>query len=164
MLTANRPLLELTAEQIMSREILTIPEGMSLQAAARRLASARVTGAPVTDNNGRCIGMLSQTDLLRFLDKACECGHWPASEQECVYADWQVIDELPETSSVRQHMNTHVVTAPPSARITELARLMYERHIHRVVITDPEERVLGLVSTMDILGVIAAEEAFGVQP
>jgi CBS-domain-containing membrane protein len=65
-MTPNQSFFELTAADLMCRRILTIPLGLSLRDAAKRLAEMRVHGAPVVDHAGRCVGVLSTADLARW--------------------------------------------------------------------------------------------------
>jgi CBS domain-containing protein len=48
----------------MTTTVVTVPETMSLRGAARLLSQASITGAPVVDHSGRCVGVLSATDFL----------------------------------------------------------------------------------------------------
>jgi CBS-domain-containing membrane protein len=68
MIATVKPLLDLTAADVMSREVLTIPERMSLQEAACLLRRSRVTGAPVVNERGQCVGVLSAIDLLPWVE------------------------------------------------------------------------------------------------
>jgi CBS domain-containing protein len=61
-----KPLLALTASDLMSRDVVTIPEIASLQAAAGTLFEHGIGGAPVVDGEGRCIGLLCATDFMRW--------------------------------------------------------------------------------------------------
>jgi CBS domain-containing protein len=63
--TAN-PLLALTAADLMSRDVETIRIDLSLRDAAALLARREVHGTPVVDGAGRCVGVLSVTDLARW--------------------------------------------------------------------------------------------------
>ena len=63
---AARPLLGLTAADLMTAPVMTIPEEMSLSEAARLLSGAHVSGAPVVDAEGRCVGVLSSSDFVTF--------------------------------------------------------------------------------------------------
>jgi CBS-domain-containing membrane protein len=58
MATLETPLLQLTAEDLMSRDVLVIPQRTTLRYAAHLLAQAAVSGAPVVDEEGRCVGVL----------------------------------------------------------------------------------------------------------
>jgi CBS domain-containing protein len=50
----------------MSRDIVTLLADLSLTDAGRRLAAANVRGAPVVDETGRCVGVISVTDVARW--------------------------------------------------------------------------------------------------
>jgi CBS domain-containing protein len=65
-MTATKHLLDLTAKDLMTDAVVTLPEAMSLREAARLLAEAAVHGAPVVDAEGRCVGVLSVSDLARW--------------------------------------------------------------------------------------------------
>jgi hypothetical protein len=83
MATTTKPLLDLTAEDLMSRDVVTIPERLPLRSAACLLRRARVTGAPVVDNDGRCVGMLSAVDFLCWVEEGPEAGSCP--HRSCPY-------------------------------------------------------------------------------
>jgi CBS domain-containing protein len=65
MIANKRNLLGLTAEDLMTREVLTLRQEMSIKEAALMLVEHRISGAPVVDDAGRCIGVFSTGDLLR---------------------------------------------------------------------------------------------------
>jgi CBS domain-containing protein len=65
-MTATKPLSALTAGEVMTREIVTISQDQRLRDAAQRLVAAGVRGAPVVDGAGRCIGVLSVSDIARW--------------------------------------------------------------------------------------------------
>lgn len=153
-----RRLLDLKAEDLMCRDIITIPRGMSLRAAAHCLAQAGVSGAPVVNESGRCVGVLTKSDLVRFLDQRSGTCPFADPSGPCYFAEWQVqeIEALP-IHQVNNYMSTDVITARPEATVGDLARSMHTNHVHRILITDSWDRVLGVVSSMDILGAVASE-------
>jgi CBS domain-containing protein len=57
-------LLSLTADDLMTRTIVRIPERMSMRDAARLLLENQISGGPVVDDEGRCVGVLATTDFL----------------------------------------------------------------------------------------------------
>jgi CBS-domain-containing membrane protein len=71
MVTTAKALLELTAEEVMSRDVVTVPRTMPLRDAARLLRRADVSGAPVVDERGRCVGVLTAADFLRWAEDGC---------------------------------------------------------------------------------------------
>jgi CBS-domain-containing membrane protein len=157
--TTCKPLLGHSAEDLMSRDLLLIPHRMSLRTAAHLLAQAHVSGAPVVDDAGRCVGVLSATDLVHWIDRDGRAVKRTGRASACVCADWEIvgIQEIPE-DEVWRFMTADVVTAEAGDRVGELARRMLDAHIHRVVIVDGRGRPVGLVTSTDVLAAVAACE------
>jgi CBS domain-containing protein len=151
-----KPLLTLTAADLMSRPPLVIPEGMSLQGAAHMLAQAQVSGAPVVDPDGRCVGVLSATDFIPVVEAGKGSAPRHARRPDAFNFPWQLADAggFPP-DSVYNHMTADPVMVSPGASLGELAQHMLDAHIHRVVVVDEQRRPLGVVSSTDILAAVA---------
>jgi CBS-domain-containing membrane protein len=65
MTATTRSLLALTASDLMCRDVVTISQDTPIHAATDLFCRRRVGEAAVVDALGRCVGMLSATDLLR---------------------------------------------------------------------------------------------------
>ncbi len=72
MRTTMKPLLDLTAADLMSPEVVRLPETMPLREAAQRLLRNQIGGAPVVDSRGECVGVFSATDFLRLAEKRAD--------------------------------------------------------------------------------------------
>lgn len=158
MVTISKPLAELTAADVMSHEVIAVPKHLSLRAAARLLSGSHISGAPVIDLTGRCVGVLSTTDFAAWAGKgesiARERGE--ASPGAC---EWEIITTMaPMEELVRDWMTPDPVTAPPTAPVSELARAMIDAHVHRVIIAEEDGRPIGIVSSTDILAAVARAE------
>jgi CBS-domain-containing membrane protein len=153
----EKPLKALVAADLMSGHgVEAIPREMSLQGAAHLLSQAHISGAPVVDEEGRCVGVLSSTDFLRWAEKGGHADHARDTSGACVCSDWQMVDErsLPE-EKVCRCMTADPVTVNAHARITDLARMMVDAHIHRVIVVDGARRPIGIVTSTDILAAVA---------
>jgi CBS domain-containing protein len=146
----------LCAADIMSRHVVMIPREMSMQGAARMLARAGCTGAPVVDGNGRCIGVVSATDFMNWMkgDRKAEPAH---DVCDCMCKPWQIPDAVKEsTCSVEACMTKDPVLAVGHIKIGELAAMMMDAHIHRIIIVEAASlKPIGVVSSMDILAAVA---------
>ena len=73
-----------------------------------------------------------------------------------VFANWQIaiLDSVP-MDSVKNFMTRDVVTVEPATSIRDLARKMVDAGIHRVVVVDPNQNPLGIVSSTDILAAVS---------
>lgn len=156
MLATEKTLHTLTAEDLMSCPVAAIPQRMPLGEATRLLARARVSGAPVVDEEGRCVGVFSATDVLRLTEKSGGNGKTALPTESDVCLDWQLVEAgfLPN-EEVGRFMTRDVETISPAAGIAEMARRMLDTHIHRLIVVDSTYRPLGIVSSMDILSAVA---------
>lgn len=59
-------LFDLTAADLQTHQVVTLSAAMSLRDAAEALFAAGVHGAPVVNDDGQCIGVLSVTDVARW--------------------------------------------------------------------------------------------------
>jgi CBS domain-containing membrane protein len=143
MSTTTKPLTELTAADVMSKDVVAISREMSLRGAAERLEQAKVSGAPVVDEEGHCLGVVSSADLVRWLSQG-----GPGTPVMSGI-------ELRPGDELRACMTTDLVVAWPEMRIGELARRMIDAGVHRVVVLDSAGHLLGIVTTTDIVAAVA---------
>jgi len=68
------------------------------------------------------------------------------------------VEKLP-TDEVRQFMTPDPVTAQAATSIRDLARMMIDAHIHRVIVVDEGRRPIGVVSSTDLLAVLAYSDS-----
>lgn len=145
---------------VMSPDIMTVTEDMTTDELARYLTEREISGAPVVDSQGHLIGVVSMTDIGRQM---AEPSDFAASSRSEFYdgtaADVQLEDlgqrYVEERAvTVRDVMTPVVHHVPTSAGIADAARIMIDRHIHRLVVTEGREPV-GIVTSMDLLRVIA---------
>jgi CBS-domain-containing membrane protein len=156
MVTATKSFRSMTARDLMSREMVVIPQHSSLRHAAHLLTQARVSGAPVVDEMGRCVGVISTTDFMRWVDHEQPAEMHRPRSQACVCSDWEVVSpEILPVDEVRTYMTMDPVKVGPGTPIEELARMMLDAHIHRLIVADEEARPIGIVTTTDILAAVA---------
>jgi CBS-domain-containing membrane protein len=152
----TKPFLSLTAHDLMSRDLVVLPQDLSLRAAAHWLARDHISGAPVVDETGRCVGVLSATDFVRRTER--EGAPEPARYNLTtgVFHGWQMVDvEILPNDLVRNHMTTDPVTVAPTTSIVAMAGMMLEAHIHRLIVLDELRHPVGVVTATDILAAVA---------
>jgi CBS domain-containing protein len=154
----------ITASDVMNPEVLTVTEDMSVSELAAFLIDHEITGAPVVDRNGRLVGVVSMVDIVDvasqgapsptpsdFFERAWEEG--PSDEEV------EEIEELPieeESLLVEDIMSTDICSVPEDARVSEIASLMLQQHLHRVLV-QREEKLVGIISSSDLLGLLVDE-------
>jgi CBS domain-containing protein len=154
MKTVSKPLLALTAEDLMSTDVVTVPQEMSLQGAARLLSRSEIGGAPVVDGEGRCVGVLSATDFLSYAETGQP--RKKVKNPGCMVSAWQVLEsESLPADEVSGYMTADPVVVEPATPLGELAQMMVDAHIHRLIVVDEDNRPVGVVSSMDMLAAVA---------
>lgn len=128
---------EITASDLMNPEVLTVPDSLTVRDLARFLVDNDITGAPVVDREGRMIGVVSVVDVAEAV----------ASGQSA----FGVEDGTQVT--VAEVLHPGVYTVAEEAGVAEIAKLLLEKHIHRLVVMR-DERPVGVVSTSDLLGLL----------
>ncbi len=163
MTTASKPLMALIAADLMNPTVVTIPQSMSLRGAAHVLAQADVSGAPVVDAAGRCIGVISARDFVAWAEHGGSAAKRQPHASECFCSDWKLMsgDALPD-DTVECFMTADPVTVSHTTPIGTLAQMMVDARIHRVVVLDRIGRPVGVVSSTDVLAAVArAAQAHG---
>jgi CBS domain-containing protein len=147
--------MQLTAADVMTENVVMIPRAMSIRHAAHLLGQSHISGAPVVDDQGHCAGVISATDFIAWTEKG-ERAARPLVESGA-HSPWQMMEPDQETAreEVEHYMTADPVTIPPSATIGEMARMMVDAHIHRLVVVTPDNRPIGIVSSTDLLAALA---------
>jgi CBS domain-containing protein len=145
------PFLDLTAADLMTAPVRAIPQETSLREAAHLFTRERISGAPVVDADGRCVGVLSSSDFVTWAgeDGRGETVHFLAPWGEVIN-----IEDSPD-DEIRHYMTARPVTVAPTALIGELAQTMVDAHIHRVLVVASQSRPEGIVTSTDILAAVA---------
>jgi CBS domain-containing protein len=121
----------ITAGDLMNPEILTVREEMTVEEVAAFLTENEITGAPVENSEGDLVGVISVVDIA--------AGTFSASH------------------TVAELMTPDIQSVPEEAMVSEVASLMLEDHLHRVLVVR-DEKPVGIVSTSDLLGLLVDED------
>ena len=148
-------LLSLRVRDVMSRNVVSIAATKSMSEAADALTRHFISGAPVTGQQGQCVGMLSATDFVR-----CVAGTKDSAPERNGSANHRHSCPAPTTDLVASHMSALVQTVRVEQPLTDAARLMCQNHIHRLVALDDQGRPAGVLTSLDIVAALinAVEE------
>ena len=146
------------ARDLMQSPVVAIGRDASLLDAHRLLVEEEIHGAPVVDEDGAVVGVLSSLDLLR----AAHEDHESASGEAVYYRDVlpftgpdrgsnaEDFQDRLSTLRVSDVMSEHVVSVPPEATAAQLAKTLRENGIHRVLVVE-KDCLLGIVTAFDLL-------------
>jgi CBS domain-containing protein len=112
----------------MSRTVLTVGPGHSLQAVARLMSERKVGAAVVMDPEGNGPGIITERDVLISVGNG----------------------EDPERETVAEHLTRDVVFAAPDWSLEEAAGAMVRGGFRHLIVLDAGETV-GILSVRDIV-------------
>jgi len=116
----------------MTRNPLSVGESASLREAAAFLTEKGIRAAPVINDAGRPVGVVSLADIVR---NAC-------------------VDEftaMPLSTPVKQVMTPVVYFVRPETPIETVIEDLLTCTVHRLFVVDEHEVLVGVISTVDVL-------------
>lgn len=141
----------------MTREVITVKENATVRELATLLLMNSISGAPVVNEEGRVIGVVTESDLI-FQNKKV---HLPTA---VAILDAFLFLERPEKmekelkkiagSQVGDICSHDLVCVVPETGLEELATLMAEKKIHTLPVME-QGQLVGVIGKSDIIRTIA---------
>ena len=157
--SAIERLLSLRAQDVMRRDVVTISSNQSMPRAAHTFLQSNITGAPVVDELGHCVGVLSSVDFVRRsqhpdaspAEGAGEISHVLQSDgpQGTLHIEEQQHDH------VCDYMTPAVQSVDPVTPLLEVARIMCAEHVHRLIVLDERAHPIGVITSLDLVAAVA---------
>ena len=143
----------LKVKDIMTKEVITVSPEAEILYATKLLLENRLNGVPVTNETGKLVGILCQSDLIAqqkklpvpsffsFLD-----GLITLTSMKQFEKDVQKIAAI----TVAQAMTPNPIVVRPDTDIEAVAALMVDNNFHTIPVVD-EGELVGIVGKEDIL-------------
>jgi CBS domain-containing membrane protein len=138
-----------TAQEIMTREVVTVPPDSPLAEVAAAMGHRGISGVPVVDPAGRVVGVISEKDFLTQLGVAAP-GNFMSLVASCLKSKGCVALPI-KKQTAGDLMSAPAVTVGPDTSVKEIAALFTAQGINRVPVTDAAGRLLGIVSRGDLV-------------
>lgn len=119
--------------EIMSTQVITMTADTTIEEATQVMLAHGISGAPVVDDAGRPIGIVSKTDLLEA---------WQEHSKS---------DEANPHTVVGDIMVPYLLAAQNNSPISLAAALMAYEGVHRLLVLDERSAMVGIVTSLDIL-------------
>lgn len=124
-------------EERMTRPVITVRPNTPIQEALRLMRTDHIRRAPVVDEHGRLVGIVSERDLLH------------ASPSEATSLSIWEVHYLLSQVTVERIMTRKVITVTEDTPIEEAARIMADNKIGGVPVVRGTE-VVGIVTETDL--------------
>jgi len=143
----------LKAKDIMVKDVVTVKPQTTVEELARILMDKKISGAPVVDDMGELVGIVTENDLIKKETRL----HIPTVVRifdAFVYLESSKRFEDDLRKMVAQKVgdicSTDVVTVSEEATVTEIATIMSEQGIHHIPVMTGDKMV-GIVGKEDII-------------
>ena len=160
----------MSVNNAMSKEVICVKVSGSVKDAWLALMNADISGAPVLDDSGTLVGILSMTDIFREImerfDKARSLRHATSSSSDASAADKEEVRDLSlviraiAESTVGSVLpkDQKVITLAPEDSLERALHLIAEHNINRLPVVHGNQ-VVGIVTRQDIIWLIAGRPA-----
>ncbi len=135
------------AADIMTRDPMTMPMNASIAEAVDALQTARIRHLPVTDEEGILVGMISDRDL------------GPLMRTFIAGAEVERMTDPPEQRPISELMSTDPIAVQEDTDVTEIIDALIDERIGAVPVVDAADRVIGIISYVDVLTALRSRVA-----
>jgi molybdopterin-containing oxidoreductase family membrane subunit len=137
----------LVARDVMVSEVVTVTPESKIEEVRQIMVARGLSGFPVLDAEQRVIGVVSESDVIFYemqqepelLDRLTDV-YQPKSGTKIVPGD-----------TVAEIMTVPAITTQEETPLHDLSQILLEKKIKRIIVIDQEQRVVGLVSRIDIV-------------
>ena len=137
------------AEDIMTRQVISVLPETLLTETARMMASANISGVPVVNTDQTVVGIISEKDFLKKM-AAETSGSFMGVIAQCL-ANRGCLAMPIRGKSAKDIMTSPVITATPEATISELSKKLADNRINRIPVVTKQGGLVGIVSRGDIV-------------
>jgi CBS-domain-containing membrane protein len=137
-----------TVDTVMTREVVSVYPDASFKKIAELLSEHDISAVPVTDFQGRVIGIVSEADLIGTMGDPPQRRRWARHPSRMRSATLVAADL----------MTTPAKTVAPATDITMAAQLLTARKIKCLPVVDAENCPVGIVSRHDLVGLFVRSD------
>jgi CBS domain-containing protein len=150
------------AATLMKRDIVTVSPSDTLKDALALMVENHVTGLPVMDDQCRCIGLITSTDILNYAEEHSEDAENGTTQYfDAESQQWETmqlanfgLDEFGEVD-VSEVMSRELIWVDRDAPLNEVAARMLKEQVHRVLVMDKNSNLYGIISAYDFVRLAA---------
>jgi CBS domain-containing protein len=145
----------MTVEEVMQRDVATVAPDADVEAVLRLLREHELPGVPVVNEGGRCVGIVTESDLvLTDSDRDLHLPHHVDLLGAVVWLEpFSHFEERLRkalATNVSEVMTPDPVTVAPSDTVQDAARVISETGHNRLPVVE-HGRLVGLVTRLDVL-------------
>jgi CBS domain-containing protein len=141
-----------TAEDLMVANPISIRAEAGIPEAMALFTEKGITAAPVIDEAGRPIGVVSRSDLLiHQRENEKSRGGRPEYFFAATFEPEEKGEAAKKRGTVVDLMTPAVFAVAPDTPVNRVVADMLGLHVHRLFVVDDDGILVGVISTMDVL-------------
>jgi CBS domain-containing protein len=144
-------------KDLMKTSVVTVSPDTSVKHAAQIMLEKKVSGIPVVDDRHMLVGMITEGDLLRRREICAQMPVGPSESDKRSRAERAADFVKSHSWKVADVMTKGVIAVEEEAPVGRVAAMMDEHHVKRIPVTR-EGRLVGIVSRVDLLRLVAMAE------
>jgi CBS domain-containing protein len=152
----------LTAQDIMNRQIRTVGPQQSIREAAEIMLTTGLRRLPVVEANGTLLGMVSRADLLQVIVTSPLMNSQASSGTQPLRRTSSLGAVLAQQQPIAEYITTDITTVGTQTPLAEVIDALILSPLKRVIVTDADGQVQGIISDVDVLERIQDEARPGV--
>lgn len=155
----------MVVEEVMTSNVVTVTPDTPLKDVAELLVEKDISGLPVVDEEGKVLGVVSETDILykergEAPDKRSLIGH-------LLHWGEKTSDPKIDARTAGEAMTSPPIVVAPATSVARAAAMMADAGVHRLVVVDDAEargagsngKLRGIVSRSDFVRAFARSDA-----
>lgn len=143
--------------QIMTTDVYAVMEHVSIPTIARIMRDNGISGLPVINDQSQIVGIITEMDIVSHEIQVDTPTFVPFLDAIFRMPGDTSDDDIRRVlaTTAGELMTSPVYSVTTNASVREVATLMFERRVNPVPVLDGENRVVGIVSRSDVVGLIA---------
>lgn len=146
-------------EEVMTKKVITLRSSQTISEAVNELAEHHISGAPVIDENGKTVGIVTEKDILNAMKtriKSIEMIYPSLSVVSVAFVEndtmKETLEAFTEISSLKVSdiMVKDYIFAEKGTDLAKVVEVMSKKGINRVPVMD-SGKLIGIVSRADII-------------
>ena len=148
---------ELTASDIMNRQVRSVAPIVSVREAAQIMLETGLRRLPVAENDGTLQGMVTRADLLQAVLTSPLMSPHASSGTQPLQRVKTAADTLTQQQPISNYLNSDVATVDASDTLDTVIDALLLSPLKRVIVLNEKQQVVGIISDVDVLAQMREE-------
>ncbi|SHJ61709.1 CBS domain-containing protein [Paramaledivibacter caminithermalis] len=142
------------ARDIMNRDVISVKAEDNVEYIVQILLNNKISGVPVTDEEDKVVGIVSESDLI-YPEKSLHLPAFiPILDGIIFLESFKKLEkEIKKMTAyqVKDVMVKDVITVKEDTEVQEIVNILLDKKINRVPVVNEEDKLVGIITRSNIL-------------